>query len=156
APEITPQATTVNELGTPIAPNVPLQQVSGPPPVTWDGKSRVTVLLIGLDYRDWLNGDYPRSDTMILLTIDPVSKTAGMLSIPRDMWVNIPNYGYFKINTAYYLGAANKLPGRRPSGSTPGWWLPFPWPWGYPSITCITKEPSPPGRAAGWPCWETW
>jgi LCP family protein required for cell wall assembly len=52
---------------------------------------------------------------MILLTIDPSSKTAGVLSIPRDMWVNIPGYGYGKINTAYYLGEANKLPGGGPA-----------------------------------------
>jgi anionic cell wall polymer biosynthesis LytR-Cps2A-Psr (LCP) family protein len=52
---------------------------------------------------------------MILLTIDPLSKTAGMLSIPRDMWVNIPGFGYGRINTAYNLGAAYKLPGGGPA-----------------------------------------
>jgi len=51
---------------------------------------------------------------MILFTIDPVSNTAGMLSIPRDMWVNIPGYGYGRINTAYNLGEAYKLPGGGP------------------------------------------
>jgi LCP family protein required for cell wall assembly len=52
---------------------------------------------------------------MILLTIDPQSKTAGMMSIPRDLWVNIPGYGYARINTAYYNGEANKLPGGGPA-----------------------------------------
>jgi LCP family protein required for cell wall assembly len=51
---------------------------------------------------------------MILFTIDPVSKTAGMLSIPRDMWVNIPGFGYSRINTAYASGEGNKLPGGGP------------------------------------------
>jgi LCP family protein required for cell wall assembly len=51
---------------------------------------------------------------MILLTVDPLSKTAGMLSIPRDMWVNIPNYGNYKINQAFYFGELNKLPGGGP------------------------------------------
>ena len=37
-----------------------------------------------------------RSDTMILLTVDPSSMTAGMLSIPRDLWVNVPGFGYYK------------------------------------------------------------
>lgn len=113
APDLT-RPTLVNAQGTPIPPDVPLQAESGPTADAWDGTSRVTILLIGLDYRDWQNGDIPRSDTMILLTIDPLSKTAGMLSIPRDMWVNIPDYGYAKINTAYFLGAANKLPGGGP------------------------------------------
>jgi LCP family protein required for cell wall assembly len=51
---------------------------------------------------------------MILFTIDPVSKTAGMLSIPRDMWVNIPGSGYGRINTAYSIGQGAKLPGGGP------------------------------------------
>ncbi len=78
----------------------------------WNGTDRVTLLLMGLDYRDWSTGvDVPRTDTMILLTIDPLNKTAGMLSIPRDMWVNIPGFGYHRINTAYPLGEGSKLPG---------------------------------------------
>jgi polyisoprenyl-teichoic acid--peptidoglycan teichoic acid transferase len=71
----------------------------------WDGASRVTALVMGLDYRDWEAGEgAPRTDTMILLTIDPLSKTAGMLNIPRDLWVNIPGFDYDRINTAYRLG----------------------------------------------------
>ncbi len=81
----------------------------------WDGASRVTILLLGLDYRDWEAGtDYSRSDTMILLTLDPLTHTAGVLSIPRDMWVAIPGFQHGKINTAYYLGDAYKLPGGGP------------------------------------------
>lgn len=84
-------------------------------PPAWDGASRITILIIGLDYRDWLaNEGPPRSDTMILLTIDPLTKTAGMLSIPRDMWVNIPGFGYSRINTAYASGEGSKLPGGGP------------------------------------------
>ena len=84
-------------------------------PPAWDGASRVTVLIIGLDYRDWEAGSgAPRSDTMMVLTIDPQSKTAGMLSIPRDLWVNIPDFGYNRINTAYSLGESWKLPGGGP------------------------------------------
>jgi len=95
-----------------------------PPPITipdsdlppaWDGASRITVLIIGLDFRDWeANLGAPRSDTMILLTVDPLTKTAGILSIPRDMWVNIPGFGYSRINTAYSSGEGNKLPGGGP------------------------------------------
>jgi LCP family protein required for cell wall assembly len=81
----------------------------------WDGGSRVTLLFIGLDERDWeIGAGAPRSDTMILFTIDPVSKTAGMLSIPRDLWVNIPGFWYSKINTAYSYGEASHLPGGGP------------------------------------------
>ncbi len=82
-----------------------------PTPVQWDGTKRVTVLLLGLDYRDWQAGETPRSDSMILMTVDPLSKTAGMLSIPRDMWTIIPGYDYYKINTAYFIGESRNLPG---------------------------------------------
>lgn len=82
---------------------------------TWDRASRVNILVMGLDSRDWEAGvDYPRSDTMIIVTFDPASMTAAMLSIPRDLWVNIPGFGYAKINTAYYDGEASKLPGGGP------------------------------------------
>ena len=109
-----------NPEGTPIATEVvaATPEVSAPvdvPAPTWDGGSRVNVLFIGVDARDWeVNATAPRSDTMILFTIDPVTKTAGMLSIPRDMWVDIPGFGYGRINTAYNLGEAYKLPGGGP------------------------------------------
>ncbi len=49
---------------------------------------------------------------MIVFTIDPVSHTAGMISVPRDMWVNIPGFNsYNKINAALFLGDAYKIPG---------------------------------------------
>lgn len=83
-------------------------------PESWDGSSRVTILLMGLDYRDWSAGDTPHSDTMMLLTIDPVNKTAAMMSIPRDIWVNIPGFDYGRINEAYFLGESYKLPGGGP------------------------------------------
>ncbi|HEX9385077.1 MAG TPA: LCP family protein, partial [Anaerolineales bacterium] len=112
-------AFTLNDQGTAVVGEATL-----PPPViipesdlppAWDGASRITVLIIGLDYRDWLaNEGPPRSDTMMLLTIDPLTKTAGMLSIPRDMWVNIPGFGYSRINMAYADGEGSKLPGGGP------------------------------------------
>ena len=82
----------------------------------WDGISRVTILILGLDYRDWLERpETPRSDTMILVTLDPANNTIGMLSIPRDIWVNVPSFGYYKINEAYFLGESYHLPGGGPA-----------------------------------------
>jgi LCP family protein required for cell wall assembly len=86
------------------------------PAPKWDGKSRVTMLVMGLDYRDWSGGaDYNRTDTMMLLTIDPTTMTAGALSIPRDLWANIPGFQPQKINTAYYFGELYKYPGGGPA-----------------------------------------
>lgn len=109
-------ASTPNALGTPVAEGdlltSPLQEV-GPEPRPWDGASRVTVLVMGLDYGDW-SGERTcpcRTDTMILLTIDPLNRSAGILNIPRDLWVSIPGFDqYTKINTAYFLGQAYNLP----------------------------------------------
>ncbi|HCR71305.1 MAG TPA: hypothetical protein DIW23_07680 [Anaerolineae bacterium] len=108
---------TINEEGTPNAelPPTPvlIPEADLPPP--WDGASRINILFIGLDARDVVENDGPpRSDTMILFTVDPLTKTAGMLSIPRDLWVNIPGFGYSRINTAYSSGEGNQLPGGGP------------------------------------------
>lgn len=95
-------------------PTRPMVAKIEPTPVQWDGSKRVTVLLLGLDYRDWEAGETPRSDSMMLLTVDPLSKTAGILSIPRDMWTVIPGFDYYKINTGYFLGERYQLPGGGP------------------------------------------
>lgn len=116
APQISAeqQATQIAQTGK--AGTEPLQAPEvGLAPQPWDGASRVNMLFMGLDYRDWEAGETPRTDTMILFTLDPVSNTAGMLSIPRDMWVAIPGFDYAKINTAYYLGEIYKLPGGGPA-----------------------------------------
>lgn len=81
----------------------------------WSGSERVSILLMGLDYRDWEKGEGPpRTDSMMLVTMDPVAQTAGMLSIPRDLWVQIPGFDHNRINTAYFLGEGNRLPGGGP------------------------------------------
>lgn len=108
----------VNDQGTPIVADLPPTPAPPGPEVNypeWDGGSRINILFIGLDYRDWQQGEGPpRSDSMILFTVDPITRTAGMLSIPRDMFVNIPGYGYSRINTAYSSGEGNKVPGGGP------------------------------------------
>jgi len=56
-----------------------------------------------------------RTDTMIVVTVDPAAKTAGVLSIPRDLWVPIPGYGENRINTAHLLGDLKGYPGGGPA-----------------------------------------
>lgn len=91
----------------------PPPPVSAPEPKAWDGASRVNVLVMGLDYRDWIDGEgAPRTDTMILFSIDPLTRTAGILSIPRDLWVSIPGFQEpDRINVAYRFGETYQLPG---------------------------------------------
>jgi len=113
---VSPATTNLPGTPSPVASPTSMQLMPGPTSVPWDGASRVNILIMGLDYRDWSeNANAPsRTDSMILLTIDPLTKTAGMLSIPRDMWVDIPGFDYGPINTAYFLGDAFKVPGGGP------------------------------------------
>ncbi|MEA3350594.1 MAG: LCP family protein [Chloroflexota bacterium] len=90
---------------------VPLQSRNGPAPQPWDENSRITILLLGVDDRVWMTNDGPpRTDVIILVTINPENKTMGMLSLPRDLWVDVPGYGNHKINQAYFLGVADAYP----------------------------------------------
>lgn len=83
---------------------------------TWDGASRINILFVGLRGGEPTEPGCPFcTDTLIVLTIDPATKTAGILSIPRDLWVNIPGFGYSRINTAWTLGRGSKLPGGGPA-----------------------------------------
>ena len=63
-----------------------------------------TVLLLGSDDDSKFPPDRLNTQSMILLRVEPTTKQATMLSIPRDLWVPIPNQGYGKISTAYNLG----------------------------------------------------
>lgn len=77
---------------------------------------RRTILLLGIDQRDAINEPGPfRTDTMILISVDPVRKTAGVISIPRDLWVTIPGFSLGRINTANALGDSSAFPGGGPA-----------------------------------------
>ncbi|MCL4835226.1 MAG: LCP family protein [Caldilineaceae bacterium] len=74
-------------------------------------KSQVSILLLGTDERTE-DREPPRTDTMLLLTLDLENRVAGMISLPRDLWVPIPGYDITtKINTAYVIGEKRNYPG---------------------------------------------
>jgi len=117
-PTLTPTpAPTVTPLpGETAVPATPVPEATLDPlaSYTWDDPRRVNILLLGIDQR----GDEPgpfRTDTMIVVSVDPVRKTAGMLSIPRDLWVTIPGFQPQRINQANALGDANAYPGGGPA-----------------------------------------
>jgi LCP family protein required for cell wall assembly len=75
---------------------------------------RVNVLALGIDRRP--SETCPcRTDTMILVTLDPKTATAGAVTFPRDLWVPIPTMGENRINTAMFYGDLNKYPGGGPA-----------------------------------------
>ncbi|MEA3377557.1 MAG: LCP family protein [Chloroflexota bacterium] len=73
---------------------------------------RTNVLILGLDRRPE-QGYAVRSDTMMLLTAHPKAPHLALLSIPRDLYVEIPGYGQSRINTAHVWGEQGN-PGRGP------------------------------------------
>jgi polyisoprenyl-teichoic acid--peptidoglycan teichoic acid transferase len=93
--------------GVTATPNAtPIPELAADQLVGWQGTERVTVLVMGVDTRPEERGYRTRTDTMMLMSIDPVTKRASMLSIPRDTFVDVPGYGLERINTAYPLGGA--------------------------------------------------
>jgi LCP family protein required for cell wall assembly len=67
-----------------------------------DGGEPQTILILGSDKRP--TDDTGRSDTAILLRVDPDNEAISLLSIPRDLKVNIPRHGVDKFNAAYSYG----------------------------------------------------
>ena len=63
-----------------------------------------TLLLVGSDHRFGDRGKDARSDTMMLVRIDPRQRATTVLSIPRDLVVEIPGRGLAKINETYTIG----------------------------------------------------
>jgi len=67
-----------------------------------------SVLLIGTDSRD-VGAERGRSDTMLLLSLNSRTQQIYLTSFMRDAYVNIPDYGYNKLNAAYSYGGAELL-----------------------------------------------
>jgi polyisoprenyl-teichoic acid--peptidoglycan teichoic acid transferase len=73
--------------------------------IPWDGTSRFTVLVVGLDRRPGETGLAYRTDTMMLVSLDPASHSLGILSIPRDLYVEVPGYSDLqRVNSPMVLG----------------------------------------------------
>jgi len=83
-------------------------------PPDWSRRERVNFLLLGIDQRAGEQGPW-RTDTMIVVSLDPATGGVSMLSIPRDLWVPIPGYGENRINTAHFTGDARNYPGGGPA-----------------------------------------
>ena len=64
---------------------------------------RINILLLGSDTDQKFQNGY-LAQTDIVVTIDPTTKSVGMLSIPRDLFINVPGYGMMKLDEAFYYG----------------------------------------------------
>ncbi|GAP22105.1 transcriptional attenuator, LytR family [Leptolinea tardivitalis] len=68
---------------------------------------RTNMVVMGLD-RAPQGSSISRTDTLILMTVVPTRPYVGMYSIPRDLWVDIPNVGQNRINTVHFFAEAEK------------------------------------------------
>jgi LCP family protein required for cell wall assembly len=63
----------------------------------------MNILILGIDNRGW---EMKRSDSMILVHADPSNNYLSVLSLPRDLWVEVPGQGMRKLNFAFANGGA--------------------------------------------------
>ncbi|MBI3984198.1 LCP family protein [Candidatus Microgenomates bacterium] len=77
-----------------------------------EGDGRVNILLIGIGGAEHKAGDL--SDSIMIVSIDPLSSDVTLFSIPRDLYVAIPGYGSNRINAAHAFGEQYDYPGGGP------------------------------------------
>lgn len=93
-----PPQITVTQTVLAVAPT-PAPTVQG-----WEDSERINIMLLGIDRRPG-EGFVSRTDSIMVMSVDPQTLSASILSIPRDLYVQIPGYGQDRINTAFVYGA---------------------------------------------------
>ncbi len=103
------------QMGVLVTPQIGPAQIAYEPPLTAPADDpRINVLLLGIDRRGSKAWGY-RTDTIIIVSVDPTNNTAGMLSIPRDLQLPIPGNGEDRVNTANVYGYKYNYPGGGPA-----------------------------------------
>lgn len=95
----------------------PVLPPAAPFPASCDGPGRMNILLVGLDGFDANYARPARADTLILVGVNFASKTAQMVSFPRDLWVTLANglpVTEARLNTAYHYGELYGVAGGGP------------------------------------------
>lgn len=115
-PYPTPEPTNTLPPGVTPSPTIPVPTATLDPlsQFIWQDPRRVNILLMGIDQRQGEEGPF-HTDTMMVVSVDPIRKTAGLLSIPRDLYVDIPGFRQDRINQANFFGDLNNYPGGGPA-----------------------------------------
>jgi polyisoprenyl-teichoic acid--peptidoglycan teichoic acid transferase len=76
-----------------------------PGAIPWNGRDRITVVAMGLTQR---TTEPARTDTLLAIDINPSTHHINMLSVPRDLWVNVPGSSSSdeKLADAYAIGGS--------------------------------------------------
>jgi len=102
----TPAAVTPEALPTP-GQVIDLSKIPTAMPLA-QGRDTINFILLGADTR---SGTSFRTDTMVVAIVRPSSAEVSLISLPRDLWVNIPTVGMQRLNTAYEYGEIYHYPG---------------------------------------------
>jgi polyisoprenyl-teichoic acid--peptidoglycan teichoic acid transferase len=111
-PTLEPTAATLPSIASGRAPDGNNSSQTAPldlsPLPRWSRGDVVSFLALGVDRR---GDEPPRSDTMLLATVDVASQKASAVSIPRDLLVDIPGLGQERINAAFSAGEQERSGG---------------------------------------------
>ena len=113
-PTMTPTVTdtpTITPTPTPSLTPTPMYTPTPLPTPGYQGNVK-HILLLGLDWTSNLGGQ--NTDVIMVAVINKDTKQVSMLSIPRDLWVYIPSYGWSRINVAHKIGHRTGYPGGGP------------------------------------------
>jgi LCP family protein required for cell wall assembly len=119
APPVTLQTPTTEQVpvasapvtieATPLPTPMPTPRATPTPLPSWVGPPTFTFVALGVDQRN--ESEIPRTDTIMIGKVDLRVPRVSLLSIPRDLLVDIPGYGKDRINAAYVYGELYKEPG---------------------------------------------
>ena len=115
--QVTPTLPAVQASATPFPIPTTDSQIQPTPAIVTtpqqviDAPDTVTFLLLGSDSR---SGASFRTDTILIAIVRPHDGQVSLISIPRDLWVNIPTVGMQRINTAYEFGESGGYSGGGP------------------------------------------
>lgn len=70
---------------------------------SWTDEQPLTFLILGVDRR---GEEVPRSDAIIIVNIHPVERRATLISVPRDLYVDIAGHGVMRVNQTFVQGGA--------------------------------------------------
>lgn len=117
APLLDPETPTPTpDLPEPLPTTIPVDApnpgsgIPTPMPLLEQSAETVNIVLMGTDVTE---GNW-RTDTLIVVSVDPNLPSVSMLSIPRDLFVYIPGWKMSRINTADYHGMRAGYPGGGP------------------------------------------
>lgn len=95
---------------TPLVPMPrPTLMPTATPASSWVGPTTFNFVALGVDQRN--EKEIPRTDTIVIGRVDLRAPSVNLVSIPRDLLVDIPGYGRDRINTVYVYGEQFKEPG---------------------------------------------